>query len=145
MSLDLHYSVNGGPEKTVPLLKSKGTKSTEGQTCFRSKISKWCPVTWSACTPKRGMRVRKSSSDLLFLEAQPFEREYQQSQTAGGGGGGGEGEDDEVTSARKRSSPPPSTRFATGSRKSHPKRRTQVPRRLQGKLRDQSLPRWPAA
>ena len=30
-NLDLHYSVNGGPEKVVPLIKNKGAKSVEGQ------------------------------------------------------------------------------------------------------------------
>ncbi len=40
-------------------------------------------------------------TDIMFLEAQPFEREYQQSQQMGGGGGGGEMEDDNVSKRQK--------------------------------------------
>src|SRR6185503_16266105 len=35
------------------------------------------------------------NTDMFFIEAQPFERNYTQSQQAGGGGGGGGGGDDE--------------------------------------------------
>src|ERR1039458_6085317 len=38
----------------------------------------------------------KTSTDIYFIEVQPFERNYTQSQQAGGdGGGGGGGEDDQ--------------------------------------------------
>ena len=37
----------------------------------------------------RKMPGRETMTDMMFLEAQPFEREYSQSQQMGGGGGGG--------------------------------------------------------
>ena len=44
----------------------------------------------------------EQASDIMFLEAQPFEREYEQSQQAGGGGmGGGMGEQDNVSQRQK--------------------------------------------
>ena len=41
-------------------------------------------------------------TDMLFLEAQPFEREYQQSQQMGGGGGGGGEQDEQGVSQRQK-------------------------------------------
>ena len=41
------------------------------------------------------MRATTSQTDMFFIEAQPFEREYSQSQQAGGGGGGGDQDDDQ--------------------------------------------------
>ncbi len=35
-----------------------------------------------------------SRTDMMFIEAEPFERNYTQSQQMGGGGGGGGGGDD---------------------------------------------------
>ena len=56
-------------------------------------------------------------TDMYFIEAQPFEREYSQSQQAGGGGGGqGRSRTTRSRSVRKRSSPPPGTSRRTAPR-----------------------------
>ena len=70
---------------------------------------------------RESSRIARSetSSDMLFLEAQPFEREYSQSQQAGGGGGGGGDQDEDRPGhpvVRRKSLLLPSTRFATAVR-----------------------------
>ena len=41
--------------------------------------------------PRRKTTESESRSDMFFIQADPFEREFSQSQQAGGGGGGGGG------------------------------------------------------
>ena len=41
--LDLHYSVNGGPEQVVPLLKKKGAKEAKGETTLYLENFKLVP------------------------------------------------------------------------------------------------------
>src|SRR6185369_14206516 len=43
----------------------------------------------------------ESKTDIFFVEVQPFEREFFQSQQGGGGGGGGGGEDDSSEISRR--------------------------------------------
>ena len=73
----LHYSVNGGPEKNVSLLKHKGAKTAEGETLIVARRfqagSRRCGRT--VCHGAR-MRDRTTKTDIFFVEAQPFEREY---------------------------------------------------------------------
>ncbi len=55
----------------------------------------------------------------MFIQADPFEREFSQSQQSGGGGGGGGGRaisPRRSRSGRRRSSPPPSNNRATRTR-----------------------------
>ena len=77
---------------------------------------------------------------MMFLEAQPFEREYQQSQQMGGGGGGGGRKTSKASrSARKKSSPRPSIRFATRARiRAAEAENAKFLSEMQAKLRDQS-------
>jgi len=42
----LHYSVNGGPETTVDLLKQKGEKQADGTTTLSLEDFKPCRATW---------------------------------------------------------------------------------------------------
>ena len=44
--------------------------------------------------------MSSTKTDMFFVEAQPFEREYSQSQ-AGGGGGGGEQDDSRISQRQK--------------------------------------------
>jgi len=98
--VELHYSVNGGPEKIVPL-GGRG-KSVEGKTMISLEEFKMVPGDVIAMYAKAKDARSETSSDMLFLEAQPFEREYTQSQSMGGGGGGGGDQDDgEVTRRQK--------------------------------------------
>ena len=42
-AFDLHYSVNGGPDQTVNLLKQKGVKQTDGSTVLSLENFKLVP------------------------------------------------------------------------------------------------------
>ena len=86
--MDLHYSVNGGPEKTVPLGGANGKKA-EGSTTLYLENYKLVPgdIVSFYAGARNGLTANRS--DMFFIETQPFERSYSQSQQGGGGGGGG--------------------------------------------------------
>ena len=90
--VSLVYSVNGSPEKTIPILKGKQQKTAEGKTVLSLEDFKLAPgdIVSLYATAKDARNT--SQTDMFFIEAQPFEKEYTQSQQ-GGGGGGGEDED----------------------------------------------------
>ena len=117
--VSLHYSVNGGPEKTVPVANVKGQKTAEGKTLLSLEDFKLVPgdIVSMYATAKDARNT--SQTDMFFIEAQPFEREYSQSQQGGGGGGGAAETTPGRTifpSARKRSSRRPGIRSGTPSR-----------------------------
>jgi hypothetical protein len=85
--LDLHYSVNGAPEKTVALGGTKG-KSAEGSTTLYLENYKLVPGDIISFYAAARDALSTSRSDIFFVEAQPFERQYSQSQQMGGAGGG---------------------------------------------------------
>lgn len=86
--LDLHYSVNGGPEKTVAMLNGGERKEAHGAATLYLEEYKLVPGdVVSLYATARGARTA-SRSDMYFIEAQPFELEYSQSQQSGGGGAG---------------------------------------------------------
>ncbi len=89
--LDLHYSVNGTPEKVVSMLKDKGAKQVEGTTLLSMEDFKLVPgdIVSLYATARDGKNTTKT--DMFFIQAVPFEFEYSQSQESGGGGGGGGG------------------------------------------------------
>jgi len=87
----LHYSVNGGPETTVDLLRQKGAKQADGSTTLSLENFKLVPgdLVSVYATAKDGNA--EAHTDMVFIQAEPFEREFSQSQQSGGGGGGGGG------------------------------------------------------
>lgn len=91
-SMALHYSVNGGPEQSVPLLKAPGLRQANGSQVLSLENFKMQPgdVVSLYATAKDGHA--ESKTDISFIQADPFEREFSQSQTGGGGGGGGGGQ-----------------------------------------------------
>jgi len=99
--VELRYSVNGGPEKVVQI-PGRG-KNVEGKTMISLEDFKMVPGDVISMYARARDARSETSSDMLFLEAQPFEREYSQSQQAGGGGGGGgdQDDDDQVTRRQK--------------------------------------------
>jgi len=84
--MDLHYSVNGGPEKTVPLGGSKGKKA-EGSTTLYLEDHKLVPGDIVSFYATARNAIATNRTDMFFIQAEPFERSYTQSQQAGGGGG----------------------------------------------------------
>ncbi len=100
--LDLHYSVNGGDEKVVPLLKAKNSKEAEGGTTLYFENLKVAPgdlVSFYA-TAKDAKVTTKS--EMVFAQAEPFDFKFSQSQQAGGGGGGGAGNQSDDISQRQK-------------------------------------------
>jgi hypothetical protein len=89
----LHYSVNGGPETTVDLLHKQGEKQADGSTTLALENFKLVPgdLVSVYATAKDGNA--EAHTDMMFIQADPYEREFSQSQSAGGGGGGGGGGD----------------------------------------------------
>ncbi len=87
----LHYSVNGGPEKTVDLLKQKGAKEADGSTLLSLEDFKLVPGDVVSVYATAKDANAESRTDMFFIQADPFEREFSQSQQMGGGGGGGGG------------------------------------------------------
>ncbi|HXI42805.1 MAG TPA: hypothetical protein VNH83_22675 [Bryobacteraceae bacterium] len=85
--MDLHYSVNGAPEKTVALGGAKG-KSAEGSATLYLEDYKLVPGDIISMYASARDALSTSRSDIFFVEAQPFERQYTQSQQMGGAGGG---------------------------------------------------------
>ncbi len=89
--LALHYSVNGGAETTVDLLHKKGEKQADGSTTLSLENFKLVPgdLVSLYATAKDGNA--EAHTDMMFIQADPYEREFSQSQQSGGGGGGGGG------------------------------------------------------
>jgi len=89
--LDLHYSVNGGPENAVRLLKQPGDKQASGSSVLALEDFKLVPGDLVSVYASAKDARSESHTDMLFIQVDPFEREFSQSQQAGGGGGGGGG------------------------------------------------------
>lgn len=98
----LHYSVNGGAEQTVNLLSQSGLKSADGSTVIRLEDYKVVPGDIVSIYATAKDAHAESRTDMYFIQAEPFEREYSQSQQSGGGAGGGGGNaPDEISQRQK--------------------------------------------
>jgi hypothetical protein len=93
--MTLHYSVNGGPEQTVDLLKQKGAKQSDGSTTLSLEDFKLVPGDVVSMYAIAKDARAESRTDISFIQADPFEREFSQAQAGGGGGGGGGGQQDQ--------------------------------------------------
>ena len=89
--LELHYSVNGGPETTVDLLRQKNEKQADGSTTLSLEGFKLVPGDVVSVYATAKDANAEAHTDMMFIDADPFERDFSQSQIAGGGGGGGGG------------------------------------------------------
>ena len=100
--LHLHYSVNGGPDHDVSLLKTPGAKNADGTTMLPLEDFKLAPgdVVSAYATARDGHSEAKT--DINFIQVDPFEREFSQSQQSGGGGGGGGGNNQTEISKREK-------------------------------------------
>ncbi|MBV8551951.1 MAG: hypothetical protein JOY54_11680 [Acidobacteriaceae bacterium] len=102
-ALELHYSVNGGPEQTVPLLKNKGTKETQGATTLYLEDFKLVPGDVVSFYASARDASTTSRSDIVFAQAEPFDYQFTQSQQSGMGMGMGMGGgQDELISERQK-------------------------------------------
>ena len=87
--LSLHYSVNGGPEKVVSLLKDKTAKQADGTVLLSLEDYKLVPGDVISLYASANDARNSTKTDMFFVETQPYEREYTQSQQMDGGGGVG--------------------------------------------------------
>jgi uncharacterized protein Smg (DUF494 family) len=87
-SVDLRYSVNGAPERRVALLQSKDGKSSSAAATIALEDFKLAPGDIVSLYAVAKGAFQSSTTDMFFIEAQPFERNYTQSQQAGGGSPG---------------------------------------------------------
>ena len=87
----LHYSVNGGPETAIDLQKQKGGKEVDGSTTISLESFKLVPGDLVSVYATAKDANAEARTDMIFIQADPFEREFSQSQQGGGGGGGGGG------------------------------------------------------
>jgi len=90
-AMDLHYSVNGQAEKVIPLLNAKGVPTAEGKVVLYLEDFKLVPGDIVSMYATASDARSKTIGDITFIEAQPYERNFSQSQQGGGGGGGGGG------------------------------------------------------
>ncbi len=103
--VELVYSVNGGEEKVVPLHLSPILKEvTAGHTFFLEEFSLKPGdfISYYARARDVGAPSREATSDIYFLEARPYRRDFRQAEQGGGGGGGGGGEDGGSLSQQQR-------------------------------------------
>jgi hypothetical protein len=83
-AMELHYSVNGAPEKTVNMLPNKGVKDASGKTVISLEDYKLeAGDVVSIYATARDAR-NTARTDIAFIETQPFEKNYTQSQQQGG-------------------------------------------------------------
>ncbi len=101
-NLELHYSVNGGPEQVVPLLKAKGTKEAAGTTTLYFENFKVVPGDLVSLYATARDANTTSHSEIIFAQAEPFDFKFTQSQQMGGMGGMGIGNQDSNISERQK-------------------------------------------
>src|SRR6204780_2046804 len=98
----LHYSVNGGAEKTVSLLSQKGAKTASGKYVLALEDYKLAPGDLVSLYAEAKDARNTTKTDIYFIQAEPFERNYSQAQSGGGGGGMGGGDADQQISQRQK-------------------------------------------
>ncbi len=97
----LHYSVNGGAEQTVDLLQQKGAKQADGSSTIALENLKLVPGDIISYYATAKDARTDAHTDIYFVQVDPFEREFSQSQQAGGGGGGGMGGQNDISEREK--------------------------------------------
>ncbi len=101
--LQLHYSVNGGPEQVIPLSKAKGGKEAQGTTTLYFENFKVVPGDLVSLYATARDAKTTSQSDIIFAQAEPFDFKFSQSQQAASGMSGmGMGNQDANISERQK-------------------------------------------
>jgi hypothetical protein len=141
-AFELHYSVNGGPEQTVNLLKQKGEKTADGSSVVRLEDFKVVPGDIVSLYATAKDARADSRTDMFFIQAEPFEREYSQSQQSGGGGGGGGGAGNQSEISQREKEIIAATWKQLGDKNASPEKSAENAKFLSGvqaKLREQAL------
>ena len=101
-SLVLHYSVNGGADQKVPLLHSSGSKQANGKTLLYLEDFHLSPGDLVSMYAEARDARQTSRTDMVFVQAEPFDLTFRQSQAADGGGGSGQGNESEQISEKQK-------------------------------------------
>ncbi|HSE23024.1 MAG TPA: DUF4175 family protein [Pyrinomonadaceae bacterium] len=103
VSMDLHFSINGGDEKKVNLqqITRESAQSLTGAYTFFLEDYKLKPGDFISYYAKARDANNEATSDIYFIEVKPFEMQYRQSQQQGGQGGGGD-QDQNALSRRQK-------------------------------------------
>ncbi len=102
--MDLVYSVNGGEEKVVPLHQAPVLRDVvAGHTFFLEEfaLKPGDFISYYARATDVGAPAQQATTDIYFLEARPYRRDFRQAEQGGGGDGGG-GEDGGSLSQQQR-------------------------------------------
>ncbi|HTS29616.1 MAG TPA: hypothetical protein VMH81_27285 [Bryobacteraceae bacterium] len=140
--VELHYSVNGGPETAVDLLQHKGEKQADGSTTISLEAFKMVPGDLISVYATAKDANAETHTDMMFIEADPFEREFSQSQQSGGGGGGGGGGNQSAQISQREKEIIAGTFRQQGDKNSTAQQAAEVARLLslsQATLRDQAI------
>jgi hypothetical protein len=97
----LHYSVNGGPTRDVSLLKAPGAKTAEGSYLLPLEEYKLVPGDLVSVYATARDGHGEARTDISFIQVEPFEREFSQSQQSGNGPGGGSGNGNQTEISRR--------------------------------------------
>ncbi|PYU01455.1 MAG: hypothetical protein DMG38_04115 [Acidobacteria bacterium] len=98
----LHYSVNGGPTQDANLLESAGTKSANGSYLLPLEEFKLVPGDLVSLYATARDGHSEARTDISFVQVEPFEREFSQSQQIEGNGGGSGGNNQMEISRRQK-------------------------------------------
>lgn len=94
-TMDLVYSVNGGAETVVALHQAPVLKDVvAGHTFFLEEMSLQPGdfISYYARATDVGSPGRQATTDIYFLEARPYRRDFRQAESGAQGGGGGGGD-----------------------------------------------------
>ncbi|MSO82209.1 MAG: hypothetical protein EXQ53_02780, partial [Acidobacteria bacterium] len=101
-NLQLVYSVNGGPEKTIPLFAGSKpvAEVTAGHTFYMEELGVKAGDSLSyyakATDNDAVAGAKQATSDIFFLRIRPFDKNFKPATSMAGGGGGGGGGGQEV-------------------------------------------------
>jgi hypothetical protein len=103
VSMDLHFSVNGGNEKKVNLqeLTRESMRTLTGAYTFFLEDFHLKPGDFISYYARARDANNETTSDIYFIEIKPFEMLYRQAQQQGGQAGGQGGDQDQNALSRR--------------------------------------------
>jgi hypothetical protein len=99
--VDLHYSVNGGPEQVKNLGGNNNIKGVEGKAVLPLESFKLVPGDLVSFYATAKDATHTSRSDIVFAKVEPFDLKFRQSQSGGGGAGGAGEQNDKISERQK--------------------------------------------
>jgi hypothetical protein len=100
--MHLHYSVNGGPVCDVNLLKVPEAKSADGAYTLALEDFNLVPGDLVSVYATARDGHSEARTEISFIQVDPFEREFSQSQESGGGASAGGGQSSDQTEISRR-------------------------------------------